>query len=478
MNILLVTPAPKEPFSVAWPTLGLCYLSSYLKSKGVSSIEGIDLNVNGQEDLERAIDRNDLVGIYCSTKAVTGALKAAEMAKARGKLVVMGGPHASVLPEEILSRDYVDFVILSEGEESFHELVKALESGASYEGIDGFGYKRDGRAVINPKSRYIKNLDDIPFPDRGLFNYDSSVLVSFCATRGCPYKCANCQPALSIQTCRFRMRSVDNIIEELKNLGKGKFIHFVDNDLSVNKKWLAALCERIIAGKLNIRWDCQGRVNTLTLDLMKLMKRAGCASIGLGVESGSQEFLDKFLHKNIRLDRARELFREALECRMPLHCWFIIGTPTETKKDIERTIEFALESEVASVGFSVGTPWPGTTFHQVAKDRGWLLARDWDEYNEKRNSRLRTDEWGPEDIENYRSLIFERFRAKGWEVNENDFIMTNPYLTFSPLARSLRAVSSALLGERRYQKLTTALGAGRITKIIDMANAVSRKLRK
>lgn len=470
MRILLVTPAPREPFSETWPALGLCYLSAYLKERGFGRIEGVDLNVDTREDLEGAIGRSDLVGIHCSTKAVSGALDIARLAKSRGSIVVMGGPHVSVLPEEIIEKEYVDYVILSEGEESFHELVKCLERGSSPRELDGFGYKAGGKVFINPKTRYIKNLDEIPFPDRDLFSFDYSDFVSFCATRGCPYRCANCQPALSLQTCRFRMRSIENIIAELKLLEKAKHVHFVDNDLTVNRKWLARLCEQIISERLDIRWDCQGRVNTLDSDLMKMMKKAGCVSIGLGIESGSQSFLDGFLHKQIKLDRARELFKEARKVGMPLHCWYIIGMPTETREDIERTIGFAFQSEVASVGFSIGTPWPGTTFHREASERGWILAKDWDEYNEKKYSRLRTDHWGPEDIESYRNLIIERFTSRGWSVNENDFIFSKPDFALSPVVLSARKLLRVALGEHFFQKLRETVGEGRIEKAVKLVN--------
>lgn len=455
MKILLVTPAPKEAFTQIWPTLGLCYLSSYLKSKGIMDIEGIDLNVETIEDLERAAKKSDLVGIYCSTKASTSAFEVAEIVKGFGKTVVMGGPHVSILPEEALTRPYVDFVVLSEGEESFHELILALEQDGDYSSIDGFGFKKDGVITVNPKTKYIKNLDDIPFPDRSLFNFQSlnNISLSFSASRGCPYKCANCQPALSIQTCRFRLRSVDNVIAELKTLDTSRHIHFVDNDLSVNKKWLAAFCDRVSSEKLDISWDCQGRVNTLTLELMKAMKKAGCTSIGLGIESGSQEFLDNFLHKNIRLDRAKELFIEAREIGMGLHCWYIIGIPTESKTDIERTIDFALCNEVASVGFSIATPWPGTIFHKVASENGWILAKEWDEYNEKRYSMLSTGDWNQEDIANYRKQIIDKFTQKGWDAKEDDFIFVNPVFLLTPAGLLIRKILHVTIGREMTEKL-------------------------
>ncbi len=427
MKILLVNPKPVEAYTVYGPSLGLCYISAYLKQRGISTIEGIDLNIDSNEDFDAALNKADLVGVYCSTKALKPSLEIAEIAKKRGKVVVLGGPHPSVMPEEVLESPYVDYVILSEGEESFFELINAINGSGFIATIDGIGYKDNGLIKINPRTSYVKNLDSIPFPDRDLFKFDYSKTVTFCATRGCPYKCANCQPALSLQTCAFRMRSVDNVIAELKEVGQGKIVHFIDNDLTVNRKWIKHFCERIVSEGIKMEWGCQGRVNTLDRDLLSLMRHAGCSSVSVGIESGSQRLLDGFLKKQMNLKKAESVISDAVAAKMPLHGWFIIGIPSETREDIESTIQFALSHDFASVGFSIGTPWPGTMFYKLCKENSWLLSDDWDKYNEKRYSMLKTPHWGPDDISDYKNIIVNSFRKKDWAINENDFMFGNPY---------------------------------------------------
>jgi len=438
MNILLVNPKPAEGFTVYGPSLGLCYLSAFLKERGIRSIEGIDLNVDPPESLDPAIRRSDLVGVYCSTKVLKAALAVARSARAAGKVVVIGGPHASVLPDEILRNPDVDYVVLSEGETTFYELIRAIREGGDFRSIDGLGHKDGDALVIHPRTRYIRDLDTIPFPDRSLFRFDTTRYITFCATRGCPYRCANCQPALSLQTCAFRMRSVENVLSELRETAQGREVHFIDNDLTVNRKWIRTLCEGILSSGLKFRWNCQGRVNTLDRELLTAMKRAGCASVGIGIESGSQELLDGFLMKQIDLRRAREVVGDALKAGMSLHAWFMIGIPTETQGQIARTIEFALAHEFGSVGFSIGTPWPGTVFHRVCAENGWILPGDWDDFNEKRCSRIRTPDWGPEDIARHRDDIIRQFRRKHWDVNENDFMFGNPFRGYGPMRRALK----------------------------------------
>ena len=438
MNILLVNPKPSEAYTVYGPSLGLCYLSAYLKKRGIPSIKGIDLNVDSPEDLDRAIGRADLVGVYCSTKALRAALAVARAARAAGKIVVFGGPHASVLPDQILRSPDVDYVVLSEGESTFYELVQTIRGGGGIPRIDGLGYKDGDVRVIHPRTRYIRDLDTIPFPDRSLFRFDTTRYITFCATRGCPYRCANCQPALSLQTCAFRMRSVENVLAELRETAQGREIHFVDNDLTVNRKWIRALCDGILSSGLKFRWNCEGRVNTLDRELLAAMKRAGCESVGIGIESGSQELLDGFLRKQIDLGRATELVRDAMNAGISLHAWFMIGIPTETRGQIEQTIDFALAHEFGSVGFSIGTPWPGTVFEQVCSENGWILSGDWEDFNEKRCSRIRTPDWGPEDIARYRDEVIGRFRRKRWDVNESDFTFGNPFRGYGPFRRGFK----------------------------------------
>jgi anaerobic magnesium-protoporphyrin IX monomethyl ester cyclase len=444
VKILLVNPRPRDPFTVYGPSLGLCYLSAYLKRNGMTEIEGIDLNVDSPEDLSAAIGRSDLVGVHCSTKGYTPSLEVARAAKAAGKIVVFGGPHPSVLPGDVLANDDIDYVVLSEGEVSFHELLQALESGSPMDAIDGIGYKTAEGIHISPKTTYVEDLDTLPWPDRDLFHFDRSKFVTFCATRGCPYKCANCQPALSLQTCAFRTRSVEDVIEELREVASGKIVHFVDNDLTIKRSWTEEFCRRVIEEDLHISWGCQGRVNTLDRDLLQLMKDAGCNMVGLGIESGSQELLDRFLHKGIKLSRVDQLLKDSHAVGLPLHGWFILGIPTETKADIESTIAFALAHDFAQVGFSIGTPWPGTRFYQVSKDNGWMLTDDWDEFNEKRVSRLRTDDWGPEDIAEYRDRIIEAFRAKGWHVDADDFVFGQHFWRFGPFMRTVLRATKPL----------------------------------
>lgn len=467
MTIVLVVPEPKEKFTSYGPPLGLCYLSAYLKMNGYHDIKGIDLNIDSVEDLKEILKVNDknIVGIYCATKTFNESMEIAKIAKENKSIVIMGGPHPTLCPEEILQNENVDYVVIGEGEISFYKLVNSLTGNKSFEeieSIEGIGYKNQDEMVIKYNNNIISNLDSLPFPDRELFDpykYASRAMTAM-ATRGCPYGCTNCKPALDLICGKYRIRSVENILTEIKEDVIGKYnydiVHFVDNDLTVNKKWIREFCNRIIDDEIKFTWGCQGGIRTLDKDLMTLMKKAGCISIGIGIESGSQRVLDDIIHKKINLIDAKNVVDLANETGIGIHVWFMIGIPLETKDEMMETVNFASYLNASSIGFSISTPWPKTGFHEICETNGFLLTDDWGEYNEKRYCNIKTNDFSPEDIEECRQTIFKVFKNKGWFVDKSNFIMYNPYYSgnyFDIVKFKILMPVIKLFGEERIFKI-------------------------
>ncbi len=465
MAIVLVVPEPKEKFTSYGPPLGLCYISAYLKMKGFQDVKGVDLNIDSTEDLKRLLKdhENNIVGIYCATKSFNESIEFAKIAKANGSIVIMGGPHPTLCPEEILQNENADFVVIGEGEINFYELVTALYENKSFEEIGGIGYKNNqGEMVVKYNNNFINDLDSLPFPDRELFDpykYHSEAMTIL-ATRGCPYACKNCKPALDFICGKYRIRSVENILTEIKDIIISKYnynsLHFVDNDLTVHKKWITEFCNKIIEEELKFTWGCQGGVKTLDKDLMTLMKDAGCTNIGIGIESGSQRVLDEVIHKKINLIDAKNVVDGANEVGIGIHVWFMIGIPLETIEEMIETVKLASSLSVSSIGFSIGTPWPKTGFYEICEEKGFLLTNKWGEYNEKRYCKIKTDDFSPEDIEKCRQTIFEIFKNRRWFVDKTNFIMYNPYYNNSSLGNAkikLLLPMINLFGQERLFKI-------------------------
>lgn len=324
----------------------------------------------------------DIVGITVWTTFAASAFKIASLCKEydRSVPVVMGGPHVSIKYDEVLKIcPDVDFLIRGEGEETFLELVRMIgerwgNKNATFNNIKGISYRQNGEMVHNPQREFVKDLDAIPFPARDLLlnkdSYNSEDMGLLMTSRGCPYNCSYC--ATGIWKRKVRYRSVDNIIKEIKFLidayGTKQFT-FKDDSFTVNKKRVLELCDRLIKEKININWDCNTRVNLINEDLLSKMKKAGCNSIKVGIETGSEKIL-KLMRKGITFEQCRKsanLFR-----KVGIHWtgYFMMGLPSETKEEVYQTLKFMKELKPDFASFSVYEPFPGTELFEIGIKKG------------------------------------------------------------------------------------------------------------
>ena len=443
MNILLL-----NPYTGAIemsPPLGLRYISGMLKHRGFKNIVGVDLHVDTMSKFESEVTKADVIGIHTVSKIFPEVVKLAQKAKMLNPQikVVIGGPHATLCPEEVISAEPIDFVVCGEGEYTFLDLVDALERSKNLSedlsNIKGIWHKSDGEIKENPSRGWVKNLDELPFPDFELFDvrkyvpawrlYKSATMI---ASRSCPYSCTTCQPALREIIGPYRQRSVENTLSEIRFLMskyKVRCISFNDNTFTVNRKWVIEFCNEVIRQKLNFIWSCAGTIMAVDKELMGLMKEAGCRRISFGVESGSQYVLDNILHKRHSVERAREVMREASEVKLRTHCWFMIGIPGETKEQIWQTVELAKTINATSVMFSVVQPQVHTVIEKTGREKGWLSPYQLSDIEKLglypfssfetdewlgRSSLFKTDEWGPEFIEEVKQKIVDDFKKMGW----------------------------------------------------------------
>ena len=215
--------------------------------------------------------------------------------------IIVGGVHFMYWPDETL-RDLpeVDIVVCGEGEITIVELLKALDTGKDLADIKGISFRNDNNEVTStPPQALIPNLDEIPnykdftwdeYPEY-LFGYSERIpALSIMSSRGCPFKCVFCSKAGMKYRMRDADRTVDEIIELQDRFGINAF-NFLDLTFTVNRKHTKEVCNALLKRKVDIRWWCESRVN-IHLDLLDIMKEAGCASIAIGVESGSQRIID------------------------------------------------------------------------------------------------------------------------------------------------------------------------------------------
>ena len=399
MRILLIFPNMK--IKTGEPPLGIAYIASYLRKKGIN-VKIFDATFKSSYSLiEKTIKRQnpDILGISVISTMINDVNRVAEIAKSyRVPLVVFGGPHPSVEPEKTLKNENVDAVVIGEGEYSFYKIVKAFEkreSIADLKGIPNVYVKCNGRIEKCERRYFIKDLDIIPFPARDLldmknyfkhwFQLDiiSSRLrgTNIYTMRSCPFNCRFCQPTLKIMFGNFyRRRSPENVINELKYLKEKYKINafFMGDDLfMIKRKYVEELCDKMIEERLDLIWKCQSRADTVPdSQLIKKMWKAGLRVVDIGIESGSERIL-KLYNKGVILSQVKKAVEKFKKYGIKVRGYFIIGAPTETIKEIKRTISFAISLKLDEAAFSILSPFPGTFLHDMSKKMGWKTTDEW-----------------------------------------------------------------------------------------------------
>jgi len=391
LKILLVNPSYHDvyrTFDFVLPPLGLGYMAAVL-SESNYDVKIVDLNVG--QNKESIPDNNwDLVGITLDTSRYYKGMKYARMLKSRGTKVVVGGPHASFMADEILGSGSADFVVRGEGEHTLLELVKVLSEGESFEQIKGLSYISDNRIRHNADRTYSDDLDTLPFPARHLLNMDkyrtsklgTRSITSILTSRGCPYQCSFCASSKLAGTF-WRARSVESIVEEIefvKDAYGYRAFAFVDDNFTLNPQRVIELCEAICKRGWDIHWWCFSRVDTIVRnpEMVSLMYESGCRSTYIGIESRNQETLDSY-NKKISADISREAISILKNNKIEMTASFIIGALNEDREMVEDTLRFAKSLNPNTVSFTILTPYPGTDLFEQVKDR--IITFDWRKYD-------------------------------------------------------------------------------------------------
>ncbi len=392
MKIALVFPRYKYPSGD--PPLGIAYIAAYLKENSGCRVELIDTTFNTSSEYINSVFKHndyDIIGISSMTSMIDDAIKVAEIAKANNpnSLVIAGGPHPSVLPNETLQNKNIDAVCIGEGESTFLEIVR---NNGNLEGVKGVWFKKNGNILKNPGREPIGELDTLPFPARDLlpmnkyfknwFQLDSVdpnlVGTSIISSRGCPYNCTYCQPTLmTLFGNKIRKRSPENILQEITYLREKYNINafmFQDDTFIIDKKWALEICDRILDNGLDLKWGCNVRANLVSKDLLTRMKAAGLRKIFMGIESASQRILDDIYNKRITIEHVKRTVEIAKELELKVQGYFMLGAPTETVDEIKRTIKFAKTLDIDEATFSITTPLPRTYLYDKIKE---LIVKDY-----------------------------------------------------------------------------------------------------
>lgn len=425
MNVLLVTPyrgAVYRGIGIRIPPLGLLHIGAVLKKAGHEV--HFDLSEDKDAPLPDFSDA-DVVGITCTTIQFKPGLKIAKAAKEEGKTVVMGGPHPTSSADEVIRSGVVDYVVRAEGEATAVELFEGLKHNGKFDPSKVLGLswvdRQTGQIVHNPNRPFIQDLDSLPYPLRESSDFNfrdfgvrGRVHPTLATTRGCPYGCKFCDVHL-LAGRRFRLRSITKVVDEMEYLvteyGAAR-IGIMDDIINFDAERLMNFCNEIIRRRLQVVLWVMGRADHLVAhpETAEKMAEAGAMTMFLGIESPHKRILkayDKGGKASADIsDQAVKLLRQN---GIESFGGFILGEPTETRKEIEETIKYAKSLNPGIAQFTILTPYPGTeTWHEL-KDR--LITKDWNRYDGM-HAVFQSDHLSPEEMERlcrkaYRSFYLQ-----------------------------------------------------------------------
>ncbi|MFA6094038.1 MAG: radical SAM protein [Elusimicrobiota bacterium] len=388
MKVAFVYPGFFRDPGDRWIGAGFGLLSACIKKEGHQSFLIDFRRLDGWKEYSAKLaEANpDVIAFTATTIYFPVVLKASEIAKRILPKVptVLGGIHATLMPEEAAAHPFFDHIVLGEGEISFPKILSALGSGAPVE-----------RIIRGEQA----DLDALPFSDRDLFGVQELPFfqdlplpfVTVISARGCPYHCTFCQPAERILFGnRIRKRSVDNVIAELRLLReKHGFRSFMVHDdcLSADKVWVREFCRKLKEGGFDQPWVCQVRADHVCAhpELISEMKDAGLRAVHVGFETGNQRMLD-LMRKGLTVEQNYKAYRILKELGIQMQGMFILGLPTETKEEILDTIRMMKSMELTRPSFTFFTPYPGTDLYQFCKERDLLTIRDYSDFDRSKMS--------------------------------------------------------------------------------------------
>ena len=377
-----------------WPPLGLLSVAAYAESRGhdVGILDALaERPTPDQIGQFIAQHKPRFVALTATTIQIIAAQRIAAIAKESSpdSTVVIGGIHATSLPEEVLQDPNIDVVIRGEGELSFLALIE----GEAYEDIPGLSW-RSGNPLQpfehNPTAVPVQDLDTLPLPAYHLIRFDlyrsgtegvyrRTPGFTMTTSRGCPGKCTFCSSGRTV----LRTRSPEHVVNEIQMRQKTygiREVSFYDDTFTVNKRDVYRMCELIIERKIDLTWSCFARTDCISRKLLERMKAAGCHQILFGIESADAQILEN-IGKPIDLDQTRWAVRATQEVGITVRAAFMFGNPGETVETMNTTLNFAKSLNPDLAVFNITVPYPGTAMFDWARKNGYLRTCDWRKYD-------------------------------------------------------------------------------------------------
>jgi anaerobic magnesium-protoporphyrin IX monomethyl ester cyclase len=384
VKVLLISPAPPpKPLSglEKLPPLGLAYLAAVLEKEGVDVkiLDNYLFNMSTSFIEHYLLSyKPDIVGITCGTATYQTTMQTARTVKQAlpSVPVVVGGPHPTLRPREMLTHEEIDVVVVGEGEYTFRELVLHSSKIENLADVSGLFYRnRKGEIVSAPGRPFIKNLDELPFPARHLLPMESypnraefldvKPIYSINTSRGCPFGCVFCSVRM-IWGRSYRSFSPARIVDEIELLidkYKAKGIYFREDNFTVDAKRVTGICDEMKRRGIDIQWVCESRVDLVSRELLEKMHKAGCRAMWFGPESGSQRVLN-LLKKGITIEQTKKAFDICKKVGIRAGASFMMGIPGERIEEMYQTLELADQIDADWCWFNIYLGIPGSELYE------------------------------------------------------------------------------------------------------------------
>lgn len=374
--------------------LGLMYLSAYLKKNGHAT-RLIDFTFERSLRLQLSIAREfepNLVAFTANSGMIGPASRFANLIKQETAVpIIVGGVHPTVAPDMIKRFPQFDMLCLSEGEQALLELVGRMEAGKPVENISNIWLRKGDVVLENAVRPLIQHLDALPFPDLDLFDIDRYLEVrggnlDLISGRGCPFRCPYCvnhtlQKLHGQYGKSFaRKNSVHYVLQMVRHI-KDKFpvksINFQDDLFTLNKPWIIEFCTRFQENFPDLRFNCNVRPGTADNEVFQYLKKAGCASVSIGIEAGDENIRDKILGRKMSDEMIVDTFQAARSAGLRTASFNMLGLPLETPEQMEKTVAINQKVQPDALGVTIFTPYPGTELYESCLKQG-LISPDYD----------------------------------------------------------------------------------------------------
>ena len=394
----LAEDAKEQQIMRPYPPLGLLSISAFLNQQGLEN-EVFDSTFSDKASLLAQIkeQKPTILALYTNLMTKLNVLDIARQAKETLPeiTIVMGGPDVTYNAENYLKHG-ADYIVIGEGENTMLELAQFLEEHPTKQphDITGLAFLNEQGELIQTAARTkVRDINELPIPNRDAIpihkyleawkTHHGQSALNVSTQRGCPYTCKWCSTAVYGQS--YRRRSVENVVAELKEI-KEKYnpdtIWFVDDVFTVSHKWLRAFADALDEAGFTIPFECISRADRMNIEVIQLLKRAGCFRVWIGAESGSQKIIDA-MDRRVSVDQVRQMIIETRKAGIEAGTFIMLGYPGETKEDIDETINHLKVSNPDHFTITVAYPIKGTSLYQEIEtkkttDPDWHTSTDRD----------------------------------------------------------------------------------------------------